>query len=207
MSGPAAKTSTAARHFDKGRLLYCAGENGQAWRVLSGAVRLNDFAGEEMRFAGLAVAGDVIGIEALYDGRYGFEASALTACLVEPWQPGSDAIGELQQLCRAAARQTAELLALRTDTAELRVLRLVDLLARGHGRSRYADTSTLALPSLRNVAEITDLSMETVSRIISRWRQQGCDVAGRSRSGLRMRWPLAGIPVPEGAIQQERIDA
>lgn len=174
------------RHFDKGHLLYAAGERGHAWRVVSGAVRLNDFAEDDVRFAGLAVAGDVIGVEALTEGRYGFEASALTTCLIEPWQPADES--ELIGMLVATTRQTADLLALRAGSAEARVRRLITRLAEGRGR--YADMSSIALPSQRNIADITGLTNETVSRIISRWREQGCDVAGRSRMGLRMAWPL-----------------
>jgi CRP-like cAMP-binding protein len=174
------------RHFDKGQLLYAAGERGHAWRVVSGAVRLNDFAEDDVRFAGLAVAGNVIGLETLAEGRYGFEASALATCLIEPWQPVDET--ELRGMLAATTRQAADLLALRAGSAEARVRRLITRLAEGRGR--YADMSSIALPSQRNIADITGLTNETVSRIISRWREQGCDVAGRSRMGLRMAWPL-----------------
>lgn len=196
-----AGSAAQIRHFDKGQLMYCAGELGQPWRVLTGAIRLNDFACDEPRVAGLAVAGDVIGAETLFGAkRYGFEASALSTCLLAPWQAQDET--EVLALFAATTGHAANLLALRAGNAEVRVHRLIDLIA--HGRGRYADTSLIALPSLRNIAEITDLTIETVSRIISRWRQLGCKVAGRSRSGLRMTWPIEYPITPVAEPNLER---
>ena len=196
MPASAAEHNPLIRHLDKGKLFYCAGQYGHAWQVLNGAIRLNTYESEEPSFAGLAVAGDVIGAETLLRGYYDFEASALSFCLIKPWYPQNE--HELLSMCAAAAQRTATLLALRSGSAEERVHRLIDLLARGQGP--YADTASICLPSLRNIGEITGLTFETVSRVFSRWRSLGYTVASRTQGGLRLAWPIH--PAAVAATQQ-----
>lgn len=182
----AAETKPAIQYLDKGKMLYCEGQAGHPWRVVSGALRLNGFNEEEPFCAGIAVAGDIIGSETLNGGVHGFEACALSFCLVEPWHPADES--DLLALCAAAPRRMAEMLALRSGPSEVRVRRLVETLAKGQGP--YADASTVPLPSLRNIGEITDLTLETVSRIFSRWRSQGYITGTRKHEGMRLTLPL-----------------
>lgn len=175
----------AIQYLDKGKLLYCAGQRGYAWRVVSGAVRLNSLVDDEPFCAGLAVAGDIIGTETLNNECYAYEAVALTFCLVEPWQPENEA--DLLRLCAAAPKRMADMLALRSGPSEIRVRRLIETLAQCQGP--YADASTAPLPSLRNIGEITDLKLETVSRIFSRWRSQGYLTGTRKHEGMRLSLP------------------
>lgn len=174
------------QYLDKGKLLYCEGQDGHAWRVVSGALRLNGFANDEPFCAGIAVVGDIIGSETLNGQNYAYEAAALTFCLVEPWHPNGEA--DLLALCAATPKRMADMLALRSGPSEVRVRRLVETLAQCQGP--YADASTVPLPSLRNIGEITDLTLETVSRIFSRWRSQGYLTGTRKHEGMRLSLPL-----------------
>ncbi|MEN9396745.1 MAG: hypothetical protein RLZ81_1275, partial [Pseudomonadota bacterium] len=53
------------RSFKRGACVHATGDRGQAWLVLSGAVRLDTIGPDGLAFASLALAGDVIGAEAL----------------------------------------------------------------------------------------------------------------------------------------------
>lgn len=153
----------APRICTAGADVYHAGDDGQAWRVHSGVVRLDAaLAGGDQRFASLAIAGDIIGCEALLFGRYTFAASALTECQLAPWPEGDQAAtGEsLLRSLALAQKRAADLVALRGGEALTRVVNLIRLLA---------DTSgAVVLPTRQDIADITDLRFETISRIIKR---------------------------------------
>lgn len=118
-----------------------------------------------MLFANLAVEGDVIGAETLLMGRYEFEAVALSDCELEPWPNGASSASRdaLLQILAAAERRTADVVALRSGLAMNRVMRLIAMLAQ---RDENDDLS-FALPKGQDISEITDLTKETISRIIS----------------------------------------
>lgn len=178
-----------SRRVAKGKLIYCIGQEGSAWQILHGSIRLNFFHNEELILAGVAVAGDVIGVEALLAGHYDFEAIAMTDCLIATWHPAEPR--GLLKLLAAQTQRNASALTLRVGTAEERVRQFLALLAAGQGR--YADPETIHLPSLRNIGEITGLTIETVSRVLSRWRSLGL-VSHRSRGSLHLALPFLSAP-------------
>ncbi len=158
------------------RLFHLSGgrERG-AWRVVAGTVRLDrgqDGDGNDA-LASLAVVGDIIGAETLLFGRYTFTARALSDCTLIPWneygeRPGHE--GLLKALARAEQR-FADILALRTGRAADRVARLLSIMSFGVvGRRTLAGQ---VLPRLRDIAEITGLTIETVSRTIKQLRGEG----------------------------------
>lgn len=160
---PAARSGNLCqpRQLAAGEVCYRAGEDGPAWRLEQGAIRL-DLAGRDGQpaFASLAVDGDILGCETLLFGAYTFSASALTDCRLSPWPdgacaPATDAL--LASLARAQQR-AADVVALRGGQAVDRVRGLIRLLADGGGR--------VVLPSRQDIAAITDLRFETISRII-----------------------------------------
>lgn len=167
----------------RGRTIYLAGEEGTAWRVRSGAVRLDQPGPGAPQFAGLAQTGDVIGAETLLFGRYTFTARVLSPCVLEPWFTGqAEPSGEtLLVMLAAAERRMADVLALRSGKAGDRVRRLVEFMSSRLGKGRRS--ARLSLPRLKDIAEITDLTVETVSRTITHLGEEGAlEVFGSYRS-------------------------
>jgi CRP-like cAMP-binding protein len=155
------------RQLASGSPIYRAGETGQAWRLRQGVVRLDNLGRDgEWQFASLAMAGDILGCETLLLGSYGFTASTLTDCLIAPWPEGAPALaGEsLLASLATAQRRAADVVALRGGQAADRVLGLIRLLADAGGR--------VVLPSRQDIADITDLRFETISRIISNLQRE-----------------------------------
>lgn len=162
---------SAARHIAFGERIYDADTAGIAWRVESGAVRLDRLVGDERHFAGIALKGDVIGAETLLFGRYAFEAHALGDCVIAPWLNADAApSGErLLQTLAAAERRAADALALRYGEAVERVRRLFLLLA----EPRPGQATLIPIPGLKDMAEMTGLTVETVSRVLGRFKKSG----------------------------------
>ena len=144
-----------------GEMIFQARGDGMAWRVRRGVVRL-DTPGPsgEMTFASLAIAGDILGCETLLFGAYTFTATALTQCELQPWPEGeADVTGDsLLQSLATAQQRAAEIVGLRGGQAADRVIGLVRLLTDNAGR--------VVLPTRQDIADITDLRFETISRII-----------------------------------------
>jgi len=174
MATPAAvKTlpTVQLRKISIGERIYAAGAEGIAWRVKSGAVRLDRITDEGSHYAGLALRGDVIGAETLLFGIYSFEACAIGDCELEPWLAADKALsGEsLLQTLAAAERRAADALALRAGEAFERVRQLCLLLARYRDEGR----KEIMIPELRDMAAITNLTEATESRAMSRLRRLG----------------------------------
>jgi CRP-like cAMP-binding protein len=90
-------------------------------------------------------------------------------------------------------QRTADLMALRSGSAEQRVARLILMLA------AQADEQFVR-PILRDVADITDMTVESVSRVFTRLRQLGA-LVGKERGqqlGLR-RELLSALGAPRAA--------
>jgi len=162
-----------SRSFQAGAPIYGIGADGLAWRVERGSVRL-DTAGTpgEACFASLAISGDIIGSEAMLFGAYAFAASALTHCEISPWPEGAPAASgaSLLQSLATAQRRAADLVALRGGQALDRVVGLIRLMAATMGDSAPAN---VVLPTRQDIADITALRLETVSRIIKGLERAG----------------------------------
>ena len=146
----------SSRRCEAGEILFRSGETGTAWRLTHGVIRLDQ---PEAGFAGLSIAGDILGCETMLFGQYSFSATALTSCLIVSW-PGekqADSASLLDSLAHAQ-RRAADLVALRGGQAVGRIMKLVRLLADREGR--------VILPTRNDIADITDLRFETVSRLI-----------------------------------------
>ena len=159
------------QEFPAGAFIYASQTEGLAWRVVQGAVRLDwpDAAGES-GFASLAIAGDIIGSEAMLFGTYAFAAHALTPCVLLPWPEGAaraDGASLLEGLA-AAQRRAADVVALRGGQALARIVALIRLLSAERGAS-----GQVVLPTRQDVAEITSLRIETVSRVIKMLERAG----------------------------------
>lgn len=169
------------RNITTGEVLYGTGDQGLAWRIRRGAVRLDRTSGEMRSFAGLALTGDVIGAETLIFGHYSFEARALGDTELEPWPPsGTPSAESLLRTLAAAERRAADALALRAGEALSRVRQLVLLLA---GERPTLPVTRIAVPRLRDMAEITGLTIETVSRTLGLLQKAGVLQKQGSRGG------------------------
>ena len=147
--------------YSASQAIYAAGAEGLAWRVRSGVVRLDTTTKDgERSFASLAIAGDIVGCETMLFGAYTFSASALTHCELSPWPEGEPAAASesLLESLALAQRRAADVIALRGGQASERVLGLIRLLGDGAGR--------VVLPTRQDIADITDLRFETISRSI-----------------------------------------
>lgn len=164
--------------FDRGQRIHARDTKGTAWRIVSGSVRLDrEEPNGEQSFANLAIRGDVIGAETLLFGKYSFTATALTACVLESWPEGSASpVGDsLLRTLAKAERRTAEVIALRCGQAADRVRRLVMMLAHPaveHPANTVVELQVV-LPSRQDMADITALTLETVSRMVSQLRHAG----------------------------------
>ena len=163
-----------ARRIPAGEQLYRAGAEGLAWRLDSGVIRL-DTTGPDghAAFASLAIAGDILGCETMLFGAYTFSATALTECRLLPWPEGvSEAAADSLLASLAQSQQrAADVVALRGGQAMARVVGLIRLLADSAGR--------VILPTRRDIADITDLRFETISRIIKGLERSGALAAVR----------------------------
>lgn len=158
---PHADHSRTRLDLPPGSLIYPASSPGQPWRLSEGVVRFDTIASNgNATFASLAIAGDILGCETLLFGSYTFRATALTHCRLTPWPEGATAVDSTSLLASLANAQqrAADLVALRGGQAANRVLSLIRLLSDGAGR--------VVLPTRQDIADITDLRFETISRII-----------------------------------------
>jgi len=179
----AAETPRFSVNCSAGLILYEAGKQGAAWRVMSGSVRLDRLTPDgQSGFASLAIHGDIIGAETMLFGTYSFTASALTPCLLTPW-PEGDArpvqASEVLEKLIATEQRAAEVIALRCGQAAERVKRLIMLLAFSGNSSRKSRKmpaplpQQVILPPRQDMADITALTEETVSRMVSGFRRNG----------------------------------
>lgn len=158
------------------QVVHEAGDWGKAWRVLSGAVRLDLMVNGQESFAGIALAGDTLGGEVAEIGEYAFTARALVPSTLVSLPPPSDGAAWRWELGGAIAQQKrmASMLALRCGSADERVVRLLGMLAVTNSfQTEDRGNPMVCLPFLRDMAEITDLTTESVSRSITKLRKQG----------------------------------
>ncbi len=178
------------RSHKRGSEIYRAGDGGVAWRVVSGSVRLDCGNARGNGLGGIAVPGDVIGAETLLFGRYSLSARALASCVLEPW-PGTTSAVQGRTLLRMlmrVERRAAELLALRCGRPVERIRRLMSLLARP---ARDCEDEWVALPHSTDIADITSLTQETVSRVMAELKRRGV-IRDEGRGIARVRLTDAG---------------
>lgn len=152
----------AVFRLERGVRLWTAKAQGPCWRVVGGVVALfqpeDGATPDAERFVMLAYGGDLVGIEAQLLGSYAFDAVALTTAALAPWN------GTWGQTFPYVwhAQRTYEVAQLRLGSARKRLQRLRALLDATAPGSPW--------PRLRDIAAVTGLQVETVSRLLSRRR-------------------------------------
>jgi CRP-like cAMP-binding protein len=158
--------------FKAGDLIYSAGQLGPAYQVISGTIRLDHTQkSHKSPLANLAIADDLVGAEVLLRKPYAFQACALTDCELMVWQQPTDLLAEAlaEQLIKSSLRQS-DVVSLRCGMAMERILKFIQLLS---SKSQVGESNNIALPPLKETADITDLTIETVCRCITNLRKQG----------------------------------
>lgn len=158
--------------FKAGDLIYSSGQLGPAYQVTSGTIRL-DHAHKSHKsvLANLAITDDLVGAEVLLRKPYAFQAYALTDCELTVWQQPTDSLADslAEQLIKSSLRQS-DVVSLRCGLAMERIMKFIQLVSY---KGQAGTSSNIALPPLKETADITDLTIETVCRCIASLRKQG----------------------------------
>lgn len=162
--------------------MYEAGAHGSVWRLTRGLLRLERTEGTESRFVRLAHPGDVLGVEALCGRPYTFTAIAVTAAEITP-EPLPDE-GERFDLMSTAFLQgqarTLEAMHLRSGSVSVRLQRFLSSLESATGTS-LPDWPEWEFPYLRDIAQVVDLTPESVCRVLSELGRPRVHRGGRRR--------------------------
>ncbi len=185
--------------MSKGDFLYRAGDVASAWYVVRSGVykTVTVTADGEEYVTGFYYPGEIIGLEGSATGRFGETAVALssaTACsyalasLPEIWS-----LGGAQSMLRlvAAHEQTEKALKINMSQsrAEVRIAGFLRLLMERTERLGF-DPTCLSMPMSRtDLANHLGLTLECVSRVLSKWRKAG--VIETDRATMRILNPGA----------------
>ena len=157
------------QHIARGQTLVLAGAPGRVWRVQQGAFRLVRPVRDGHAVVDLAVADDLIGVEALCAQVAACTVTAVLDSVVVA-EPVADAASHTQLLAAAfmqQQRQALEMAHLRSGAVTHRIGYLRQLLSRTPGGQLVA-LERNALPLLKDMAQIIDSCTETVCREINR---------------------------------------
>jgi CRP-like cAMP-binding protein len=157
-------------HFKAKAKVFGLGHEVQPWKVVSGAVILEDLEDDMPRFAGLALPGDLIGLDGLVAVGSRFNARALIPTQLMRWSAIAGPVWGDEEIMRnllAQQRRASDLMSLRHGSAQERVLKLLQLL------DKSADESGVVLPTLRDMSFITGIRFESVCRELGKLREEG----------------------------------
>lgn len=182
-------TQNVCGEFARGSLVLRAGSTGPLWRVMRGAVVLQTILSSGTQVVQVAVAGDLLGTEALAGWAYRLEARALTACQLQvvDCQSEHDQALLLREAMLQQHHRALDMAELRTGSVSGRLLHALQLL--GHeGFERGLEAAAQvrrALPMLGDLARLIDAKKETVCRALVDILPRPRGVAGRRavRSG------------------------
>ncbi len=183
--------------MDRGEYLYRAGDPAPAWFVVRSGVykTINDTADGEEYVTGFYYPGEILGLEGAASGCYEESAVALgsaTVCAVvldslpRIWVLGAD-----RSILRLIAQHERNEKALRINMsqsrADVRIAGFLTLLMERTERLGF-DPTCLAMPMSRtDLANHLGLTLECVSRVLSKWRKAG--VIDTDRNTVRILRP------------------
>ena len=168
-SVPAVSGMSTGVRIPRGHTLLQIGAAGTVWRVRTGAFRLERPTGDGQTVVHLALADDLVGLEALCAEPYACTVTALVDSVATP----KPMVGEAALSATLAAallqqqRQSLDMALMRSGTAPVRLGHLLCLLARGFGVPS-GGLDRKALPALKDMAQIIDSTHETVCRELPR---------------------------------------
>jgi len=207
------------RHFERDAFIYYQGDPASILYILTqGEAKLTQVTPEgHQMLVRFARPGDCFGcIAALSDVVYTLSAQAVDDCLALAWD--GNTVAQLMERYPRISLNMLEMVAgyyrqlldryqeLVTERVERRVARALLRLARQAGQ-RAEDGVLIGLPlSREDLAEMTGTTLYTVSRILSRWEQQGFVEAGRERVLIHHPHALVAIAedLPPDHPQEDR---
>jgi CRP/FNR family transcriptional regulator len=177
--------TTMKRRIARGASLYHSGDEFDAlYAVRSGAFKTVGVSsnGEE-KITGFYLSGEVMGLDAINNERHNYSATALEdseVCVI-PFARLTDLtqrIPELQQqlfrlLSRDIARDQGLMLLLGSMTAEQRLAAFLLGLSRRYKRLGYAADRFLLRMTREDIGNYLGLTLETISRLMSRFQRDG----------------------------------
>lgn len=180
-------------HLKKGDALYCAGDPFAALHAIRVGSCKTTVLGEEGReqVAGYHMIGDIVGMDGIATERHGGQAVALedTEVCVLPFDRLEELarhVAPLQHnlhkvLSTEIARDQNVMLLLGSMRAEERVAVFLLNLSQRHRERGYSATEFVLRLTREDIGSYLGLKLETVSRLFSRFQQEGLlQVQGRA---------------------------
>lgn len=183
--------------MNRGDYLYRTNDRSDAWYVVrSGVYKTMTVTSDgEEYVTGFYYPGEILGLDAAATGQYSETAMALTsatACAVvldqlpELWKLGADR-SVLRLIAEHQRNQNLLHINLSQSKAEVRIAGFIKLLMDRTGRLGF-DPTCIAMPMSRtDLANHLGLTLECVSRVLSKWRKAG--VIDTDRSTMRILKP------------------
>jgi CRP/FNR family transcriptional regulator len=177
--------ATAKRRVARGASLYHSGDSFESlYAVRSGAFKSVGVSrqGDE-KVTGFHLPGELLGLEAINSGRHGYSAVALEdseVCIL-PFAPLERLAGSMpvlqHQLLRVLSsdisRDHGLMLLLGSMTAEQRLAAFLLSLSRRHERLGFSANRFVLRMTREEIGNYLGLTLETVSRLLSRFQRQG----------------------------------
>ena len=157
--------------YRHGEIISRSGELCLAQRILSGIVMIYQEDQSNKHFIRLAITGDIIGIESIYQDVSKFNVIALTNVTCKKVNFDKNKFNLLTEAYIQQQERMLDTAKLRTSSISDRLGYLIDILAidiRNSSNTLYRDQ----LPSLRDMAFIINSVPETVSRGLSKIIEQ-----------------------------------
>ena len=184
--------------------VVCLGGN-EVGRVAAGLLVLSTLDDEQVECPTLGCTGDWLGVEWQGQPSVPVSLTALTAVRIT-WPSASPAAATadntaslLRQALVQHKRRAAELLALRTGTAEQRCRQFLRLMAQAVPSPAQPKAQVTAkgapgeLPALKEIARLLDLAPETACRALARARKS-LAAAGAQAPVRQSAWSYFGLP-------------
>ena len=153
------------KSMKKGESLFKEGDSGMIWRVEYGAIQLQKTTRHGVVLTQLALPGDIIGLEGLWNKPYANSAVAL----VQSKLSRQGLSGELNAFAAVAEgymqqqQRMQDMSILRTGSVASRLEHLIQMLARGQDGHRHK-LDRKDLPTLREMSQIMDIARATICR-------------------------------------------